>query len=386
MNDDSPTAPDSPDAPDAPIAPDSPTAPDAPDPSWPPPTSEEAPAPARRRPPRWELAMLIAGPIVAVLVVLSIVIRFPYVIISPGAATPVHDAVKIEGAPSEETKGEILFLTVRVSSDRPNVWRLGAAWVGGDSEIVDEDEFLGGLSRKQSEKLDAVDMDLSQETAKAVALRTLGYDVPVVGAEVAAVQAKSPAEGKLEPGDVVVTVDGKPVAGPADVGTAVRAHRPGETVVFGVQRGAERLDVPVVTGDDGKGTARVGIVTTPKYRFPVQITIDPGAVSGPSAGLAFTLTILDEMTPGDLTGGQKIAVTGTIAADGTVGPVGGVPQKAVAARDAGAKLMVVPADEVNDAEKNAGAMKVVGVHNVDEALAALAAHGGQPLPALKPAA
>jgi PDZ domain-containing protein len=121
--------------------------------------------------------------------------------------------------------------------------------------------------------------------------------------------------------------------------------------------------------------------------FPVDVTIDPGTVSGPSAGLAFTLTIIDELTPGSLTGDQKVAVTGTIDLEGNVGEVGGVPQKTAAAVDAGAELMLVPRAEVRQARERAGdGLTVVGVDTIDDALRALRRHGGAPIEATGKAA
>jgi PDZ domain-containing protein len=116
-------------------------------------------------------------------------------------------------------------------------------------------------------------------------------------------------------------------------------------------------------------------------RFPIEVTIDTRRVSGPSAGLAFTLSIIDVLTPGDLTGGRRIAVTGSIATDGTVGTVGGVEQKAVTARRNGAVLMLVPAGEAKAARAHADGLKVVAVRTVDDALDALARAGGDLLPA-----
>src|SRR5690606_21132536 len=150
------------------------------DPASPPSDLADLAPPERRRAPRWERVALVAGPIVLVLVVLSITVRLPYVIFSPGSATPVAGAVMIDGVPTEEVEGAVLFLTVRVSNERPNVWRLGAAWLDGNSEIMSEDEYLQGFTRQQSKRIDVVSMDQSQETAKAVALRRLGYDVPIV--------------------------------------------------------------------------------------------------------------------------------------------------------------------------------------------------------------
>jgi PDZ domain-containing protein len=116
------------------------------------------------------------------------------------------------------------------------------------------------------------------------------------------------------------------------------------------------------------------------YQFPVDITIDTSPVGGPSAGLAFALAIIDDLTAGSLTGGHRVAVTGAIAPDGTVQPVGGVEQKAITARTNGVQIMIVPRSEVPDARKGAGGVKVVGVDTVDQALAVLQGAGGVPVP------
>jgi PDZ domain-containing protein len=113
------------------------------------------------------------------------------------------------------------------------------------------------------------------------------------------------------------------------------------------------------------------------YEFPIDVEIDTGDVGGPSAGLAFTLALIDDLTPGDLTGGADVAVTGTIAGDGTVGPVGGTGQKAAAVREEGMELFLVPSADYQDAVDRAGDdLEVVAVDTVDEALAALGEQGG----------
>ena len=113
------------------------------------------------------------------------------------------------------------------------------------------------------------------------------------------------------------------------------------------------------------------------FSLPFEVAIDSGKVGGPSAGLEFALSILDQLTPGELTGGGKVAVTGTIELDGTVGPVGGVPQKTVTVRRAGAKLFLVPKEQVAEAQAKAtDGVEVVGVGTLDEAIEALAARGG----------
>ena len=121
------------------------------------------------------------------------------------------------------------------------------------------------------------------------------------------------------------------------------------------------------------------IVRTEDLRLitPFPVSINTTRIGGPSAGLAFTLALLDDLTPGELTGGEQVAVTGTILADGKVGPVGGVEQKVVAVNRTDATLFLVPPDEFEAAKAGAdNDVTVVAVNTVDEALAALAAHGG----------
>jgi PDZ domain-containing protein len=231
-------------------------------------------------------------------------------------------------------------------------------------------------------------MTSSQQIATTVALEKLGYDVSITGTGAIAdrVVAGSPARGALRLDDVIVAVDGEPVTRADQVGELVREREPGDTVRFTVDRGDRTLDVDVTTteAEDGphRGDAFVGIQVVTRDEqvdFPIDVEIDAGRVSGPSAGLAFTLAVLDEMTPGNLTGGDDVAVTGAITLDGSVTEVGGVAQKAVAARDAGARLMLVPRPEVDLARERAGDMPVAGVRTLDDALRALRRHGGDPL-------
>jgi len=137
--------------------------------------------------------------------------------------------------------------------------------------------------------------------------------------------------------------------------------------------------------ETGKAQLGVSLEDRPDYVFPVQVDIDSGQVGGPSAGLAFTLAILDRLTPGSLTGDQRVAVTGTIALDGAVGPVGGVVQKTEAAISAGAELFLVPPDELADATEAArGRLVVRQVSTLDEALAILEERGGEGIPEVAP--
>lgn len=337
---------------------------------------------------RVALIASIVGGLAVVVFVAGFFIPMPYVIVEPGSATPLTDVVSVSGAPTYDHDGELLFLTVSVSRGRPSLWEYAAASFDGDARVLSEDDYFGDASPAEDRRANELAMDTSRQVATLVALEELGYDVEITGtgAVVRFVEPDAPADGSLRIGDVILAVDGEDVSLAEDVGRRVRARQPGGTVVFTVERGEETRDVAVTTvaadGGPHDGEAFVGI--SPQTRdldidFPVEVEIDPGRVGGPSAGLAFTLAVLDEMSPGNLTGGDDIAVTGTILLDGSVGEVGGVAQKAVAARRAGARLMLVPESEVAQARARAGDVTVVGVADLADALAALARVGGAPL-------
>jgi PDZ domain-containing protein len=194
---------------------------------------------------------------------------------------------------------------------------------------------------------------------------------------VASVEPRLPAAGILQPGEVIVALDSKAVALKEDLVAAIAAHRPGDTVTLSVVKGSGQAPQPVSVklGARADGSAILGVtLQTRNQRFdvPVKVTIDSGNIGGPSAGLAFTLAVLDVLTPGELTGGVPVAATGTIEPDGRVGPVGGVAQKTAAVRRAGAKMFLVPSAELKEAQAHAGKnLQIVRVDSVDDALRAL---------------
>jgi PDZ domain-containing protein len=158
----------------------------------------------------------------------------------------------------------------------------------------------------------------------------------------------------------------------------VGARTPGDNVRLTIERGGHRRDVSVRT-TTAAGTDRAIIGITPDLQATfkdvhVKIGIDPAQVGGPSAGLAFTLGIVDQLTPGDLTGGKTVAVTGTIDGFGRVGPIGGIEQKIAGAQDAGATVFLAPANECDEARDVApSSMTIVKVTTLKSALDALAA-------------
>jgi PDZ domain-containing protein len=347
---------------------------------------EPPPLPRKRRRRPLVAAGAVAGVIVVLVILGGSLIRLPYVLIAPGSAESVERVVTVDGAPTYAHRGELLLLTVSVSSDRPNAFAVLSGLLDEDTEILPEDEVLQGKTREEDQRLNRLEMADSQMTAKRVALERLGYSVPVTGkgAVVTRVQKDAPAEGKLEVGDVITAVDGEPVTLAEQLAPQVRNRDPGQPVTFTVDRDGKPREVTVVTrvaeGGACPGRAQIGVVTRTrdeKFEFPVDVKIDTGKISGPSAGLAFTLTIIDDLTPGDLTGGNKVAVTGTIEPGGRVGPIGGVEQKAVTADRGDAKLFLVPQAELPDARGRAGDVNVAGIRTLDDALNELRTLGGE---------
>jgi Lon-like protease len=339
------------------------------------------------------------GVLIAAVVVAGFLIHLPYVIISPGSATPLDaEVVQIEGAQTyPDDAGNILFLTVKVSTSEPTVWRVVTSWLDPDRAVEDRNAVQGCLTDAQNQQFNSELMDQSQNDAKYVALTRLGYTVPANPVQIRVVEVcrDAPAHGELQTGDQVLAVDGTDVTDVSEVGTLVRERRPGDRVTVtydrnGVTRTASitagkyaqdgRSCVPAEGSTSGRVCLGVSSQEFVTYQFPIDVKIDTQLVGGPSAGLAFTLAIIDDLTPGSLTSGKRVAVTGTIEADGRVGDVGGVEQKAITARTNGVQLMIVPKAELADARRGAGDVRVVGVENVDQALDALHEAGGEQVP------
>jgi PDZ domain-containing protein len=344
---------------------------------------EPWPLPEPKRRAKWPWFF---GTFAFVLVVASVVASFvqlPYYTIAPGDALNVNSLVTVHGARQYPPKGALMLLFVEERS-RINAWRWLQASLDSEIDLVKQSQFAGpGVDPAEVDAQAVADMANSQSAAKEVALTRLGYTVTVENeVRVLAVIGDKPAAGVLQPGDIILTLDGKAVTKPDALTDGMKAVHPGARVSIGYSRGGVHHTASIVTGNE-KGHAVIGVYVAAPLHFPVDVRIDTSDIGGPSAGLAMTLSILDELTPGNLTGGKLVAVTGEIAPDGSVLEVGGVGQKAVAARHRGAQLFIVPMAEVADARKRADSMRVVGVRTLSDALKALRAAGGDPLPTVK---
>ncbi|MEI7623144.1 MAG: S16 family serine protease [Actinomycetes bacterium] len=365
-------------APTVPGTPEIPGTPDIPD------SVTEVPRWSRRR--RWLTG--VGCVFVIVVVVLGLVIRLPYYVLSPGSSRPTEGLISVSGAETYENNGAVDFLTVSLRQATP-IEAL-AAWVNPDLELTPEEKILGKQTPDENRELNIRMMTDSKDAAQYQALTRLGYTIKTTGsgAVIATVAEGGPSTGLLVPGDVITGVNGRAISFSQQLIDIVSSSRPSSSVTFTVEpfdptRSDARpaREVTVVLGaresDATKGFLGVSTFTRDlSFNFPVQITINSGRVGGPSAGLAFTLGILDVMTPGSLTGGLTISATGTMGLDGTVGPIGGIHQKVMASRRAGVDLMFVPASEIDEARKYAGNLRVEPVDTLDEALAILTSVGG----------
>jgi PDZ domain-containing protein len=363
---------------------------------------EGPPPPPRRWSPRARWAAVLGGIVLVGLVTAGLLVKLPYYTLSPGSSRATEPLISVDGAPTYDAPGNVDFLTVSLREATPV--ELLAAWINPAVDVKSREDILGKQSPEENQKLNLQMMSDSKDAATYQALHRLGYDIPTSGsgAVVASVQQGSPADGTLKIGDVITSVNGQTVALNSDLVKVVGSQPPGTVLTMAVTtldlpelqaaqaEGAEGVTsaepgttrtVEVTLGaradDPSKGFLGVSTFTRDlSFDFPVQVTIDSGRVGGPSAGLAFTLGLLDVMTPDSITGGLKIATTGTMSLDGTVGPVGGVHQKVVAAKREGVELMLVPSSELDEARHYADGLRIEPVDNLDQALQVLSTVGG----------
>lgn len=362
-------------------------------PSVVPPPERLAPgAHRRRRALGWGFAGGLVAVVVAVLVAMTL-ITTPYVILSPGQTYVATDLVSIAADRSTyPPSGQVRFVTVSEKVDPTVLEKLQADYDGDDDVIPREQIFPPGQTKQQNEQQNAAAMATSKDTAAYVALRKLGYDVPndVIITEVVAGQGAAAAGAAA--GDIITSLDGQPVTSSGGLRALLASRVPGDTAVVGLRSAAGERSVTVTLGDNpnSAGSAFLGVGLADQPKLPFSVNIDTSRVGGPSAGLAFTLAILDVLTPGELTGGQAVAATGEIDAAGNIGAIGGIEQKVVTVERAGVRLFLVPADvncgqpdgscNYTDAKRKAGdRLQVVAVSNVDDALQALASVGGNGL-------
>lgn len=344
---------------------------------------------------RRTVATLLAVVLLGVLGSVALQRPVGYTVFSPGPTVNVlgkngnQEIISVSGHKAFRDDGGIRLVTVYETALEQKVSLLDAlqAWVNPDDGVYPHDAiYQQGATSSSVKEQSSQEMVSSQDDAIAAALRELHvkYSSAV---KISTVDSAGPSKGLLKPGDVILDVDGTRTATADKVVGQVKRLPPGTLVTLTLDRAGKRVRVQVTTGPLGsKGKqrhqSRVGVGIAPSYDFPFEVGLNLSSnIGGPSAGLMFSLGVYDVLTPGSLTGGEAIAGTGTIDAQGRVGPIGGIRQKMVGAERDGARLFMVPAG--NCAEALGGhwdpkKMKLVRVATMPQALTAIKAWTAEP--------
>jgi len=295
----------------------------------------------------------------------------------PDKAHPVAPLISVKGGKEPTGPGGIYFVDVLVR--KANLLESFFPGIHEGSSLLPAAAINPpGVSESARIQEDQQEMQRSQQIAAAVALTALGYKVTAkpTGVLIEQVAGNAPAAGKLQPTDVVVAVDGKPVRTPAELRALIRLHKPGETVRLSVRRatGLRQVVVKTIADPNDPSLPIIGVIVTQaaQIKLPVKVSIDAGGVGGPSAGLAFALGLMQELGR-NVDHGYKVAATGEIGLDGSVSAIGGVEQKTFDARRAKVDVFLVPAgDNAKEARRFAHGLRIVAVQSFAQALHALA--------------
>jgi len=333
------------------------------------------------------VTLLTTAGLVIVLGILAALLPVPYVVLVPGPVTDTLGSlgstslITVDGATTYPTSGHLYLTTVGVipgsCGDSPTLSQALRAWFA-PHEAVDPKQVIcpPGQTSRAVARQNANEMSQSQQDAVTAALLYLHYKPTSQQIIVGDVSDGTPAASVLQVGDGIVAIDGTKVTGLDQLHNLIASHAAGTRLTLVLDRNGKQTQVSASTIKE-PATGRPILGFTPDLRATfakvnVRIGINPNDVGGPSAGLAFTLGIVDKLTPGDLTGGRTVAGTGTIDGFGNVGPIGGIQQKIAAAAKVGATVFLAPASECADASKAAPrSMTLVKVDTLATAVGAL---------------
>jgi PDZ domain-containing protein len=245
-----------------------------------------------------------------------------------------------------------------------------------------------GESAAESIKIGADEMSGSQINATAAALDYLGYENKAK-LMIVEVNKKSNAIGNLKAGDQIISVDDKNFTTSAQIMDYLDQKKPGQLIsIMVIRNGSEEVSRKIKLSARDDGSAYIGINIQSQFDFPFDVKIKLAETGGPSGGLIFALGIIDKLTSQDLIRYRNIAGTGTITTDGRVGPIGGIAEKIIGAKNAGVELFLTPVEncsEIDDKEKVASntdkkVMKIVPVATLNEAISVLKLPAGAKYP------
>ena len=324
-------------------------------------------------------------PIVAFGLLLSVV-TVPFVSLGPGPTFNTlgevegKQVVDIEGTKVQPTSGNLNMTTVS-QSDGLSLGQALVLWMSGNEQLVPRDlVYPPDKSKDEVDEANNTDFKSSEDNAEFAALSFLKYPKAVT---VESVTDTGPSLGKLKTGDALDKVNDTPVANVEEFTKILKATKPGDPLVVDYRRKNEAPGRTTITlganPDRDYGYLGVAVRDTPWAAFTIDFNL--ANIGGPSAGLMFSLAVIDKLTTGDLNGGKFVAGTGTIDGDGTVGPIGGISHKMYAAREAGATVFMVPADNCDEAvAAHEDGLKLIKVENLSGAVDGLKAYsaGGEP--------
>jgi PDZ domain-containing protein len=331
------------------------------------------------------VTLMVALAPVIVFGVLLAVVTVPYVSLGPGPTFNTlgevdgREVVDIRGIKTHPTTGHLNMTTVSQRDDLT----LGEAltlWLSGQQQLMPRDlVYPPGQSRDEIDKANNAEFTQSEDNAEYAALGYLKYPR---AATVVEVQKPGPSADQLRAGDVLDAINGTPVATAEQVTSSLKNTKPGQQVVVDYRRDNKPGTARITLGtnkDRSYGFLGIGVADEPFAPFQIQFNL--ANVGGPSAGLMFSLAVIDKLTTGDLAGTTFVAGTGTIKPDGTVGPIGGIVHKMAAARAAGATVFLVPAKNCYEASSDqVPGLQLIKVDNLGQAVDALHAmtSGGHP--------
>ncbi|ADL12527.1 YlbL family protein [Acetohalobium arabaticum] len=320
--------------------------------------------------------VLTVSLIILVAVVLSAVWPTDYYLESPGVAKDLSPLIEVENGYAQNIEGQ--FRLTAVSLEPASLLEYYyISFFGADGVTLTplKRQLPSGVDPEEYFEMMQEVMKESQLKAQAVALRQAGYEPTVTGkgAKIVEILEESNARGKLKQDDIIIKVDDKQVNLLTEVVDEIRAREIGEVVKVTVKRGEKEIDYKIKTKEleETPGQASLGVLISSyqrSYDFPVEIKVDAGEIGGPSAGMMFTLEILNQLTAADLTHGYDIAGTGTITLDGKVGEISGIKQKILAAEKEGVDIFLAPDKNYEAAKETATEVKVVAIEDIQAAV------------------
>ena len=318
--------------------------------------------------------------------VLLAAVPVPYVSLGPG---PTFDTlgevegkpvVAIEGTATKPTAGHLNMTTVS-QKDGLTLGQAMVFWASGDEQLVPRDlVFPPEKSRDDIKNAQTADFQRSEDNAEYAALNYLKYPKKVTAERI---NDPGPSAGKLQPGDAIEAVNGTKVTEIEEFTKILKATKPGQEITIDYRRRDNSTGTARITlgKNDDRDYGYLGIAVQDAPWAPFTVDFNLANIGGPSAGLMFSLAVVDKLTDGDLNGGRFVAGTGSIGADGTVGPIGGISHKMPAAQEAGATVFLVPKENCDEARTVHGnTMELVKVENLTQTIDALKTltSGGKP--------